>query len=422
MEYRTRVVDAQLDVLFRDLPAISIEGAKGVGKTATAAQRANDVVEFELDGPASIFRADPGLVLLSEMPVLLDEWQLVPSVWNVVRREVDRDRTPGRFLLTGSASAPSGARIHSGAGRIVSLLMRPMTLPERGVCDPTISFAGLLNGDAKIEGRCNLELVDYTREILSSGFPGIRDYPEQARRAQLDGYLARIVNHEIPEAGISVRKPRSLMAWLTAYAAATATTASYSSILDAATPGESDKPSRTATTAYREALQRLWILDPLPAWIPTFNDLGRLAESPKHHLVDPALAARLLGASERSLLRGDQSPTAQAGKTRLGSLFESLVALTIRVFAQGAGATVGHLRTRDGNHEIDLIVELDDKSIVAIEVKLGQTASIEEATHHKWLKDKIGDRLVDTVIINTGSAAYRLPNGTAVIPLGLLGP
>jgi predicted AAA+ superfamily ATPase len=344
------------------------------------------------------------------------------EVWNVVRREVDRDRTPGRFLLTGSASAPSDARIHSGAGRIVSLLMRPMTLPERGVCEPTVSFADLLTGTATIEGRCDLQLADYTREILSSGFPGIRDYPEQARRAQLDGYLARIVNHEIPEAGISVRKPRALMTWLTAYAAATATTASYSAILDAATPGESDKPSRTTTTVYREALQRLWVLDPLPAWIPAFNDLGRLAQSPKHHLVDPALAARLLGASERSLLRGDQSLSAEAGKTRLGSLFESLVALSVRVFAQNAGATVSHLRTRDGDHEVDLIVELDDKSIVAIEVKLGQSASVAETTHHEWLRGKIGDRLIETVIINTGPVAYRLPNGTAVIPLGLLGP
>jgi predicted AAA+ superfamily ATPase len=297
-----------------------------------------------------------------------------------------------------------------------------MTLPERGVSNPSVSLAGLLSGDSKVEGRTRLELIDYAREILSSGFPGIRDYPDAARRSQLDGYLARVVDREIPEAGVSVRKPRSLMAWLTAYAAANATTASYNAILDAATPGDSDKPSRKASEAYRETLQRLWLLDPLPAWVPSFNDFGRLAEAPKHHLVDPALAARLLGATERSLLRGDQGAEARAGMTRLGSLFESLVALTVRVFAQAAGATVAHLRTRNGNHEIDLIVELDDKSVFAIEVKLGQSVTVADAVHIDWLRARIGDRLIGSAIINTGPAAYRLPNGTAVIPLALLGP
>jgi len=130
----------------------------------------------------------------------------------------------------------------------------------------------------------------YADEILRSGFPGIRDLPARARQLQLDSYVTRIVERELPENGLSVRRPGALRAWLAAYAAATATNAAYSTILDAATPGEGDKPARQTATAYREHLQRIFVLDPLEAWIPAFAPLKRLTYTPKHHLVDPAIA------------------------------------------------------------------------------------------------------------------------------------
>lgn len=160
-----------------------------------------------------------------------------------------------------------------------------------------------------------------------------------------------------------------------AYGAATATNASYTTILDAATAGEDDKPARGTVESYREHLQRLFILDPIPAWVPAFNPLERLTHAPKHHLVDPALAARLVGVGKEGPLRGEGDRIPAATGTWLGALFESLVTQSVRVYADAAGASVGHLRTKDNAREIDLIVEGADRRVVAFEVKLAASVS-----------------------------------------------
>ncbi|MCL2803761.1 MAG: DUF4143 domain-containing protein [Micrococcales bacterium] len=423
MDYQPRAVDGLLSEMVRGLPAISVEGAKGVGKTATAERLAASCVQLDRAGHRSNVAADPQIVASHAPPVLIDEWQLVPEVWDVVRREVDRDRAPGQFILTGSATPSPRAKIHSGAGRIVRLVMRPMTLPERGISSPAVSLTGLLTGSDPV-GRhtTDVSLTDYAREIIASGLPGIRQDPPSLRHRQLDSYIDNALERDIPELGVAVRRPRALRAWLAAFAAATGTTANYTTILNAATPGQGDKLSRQTSAAYRELLERIRLLEPLPAWIPAFNPLSRLGQAPKHHLVDPALAARLLGATEKSLL----DDTAAGANLRLGSLlgalFESLAVMTVRVFAELAGARVSHLRTGNGDHEIDLIVERDDHRVLAIEIKLSSSVGNHDTKHLNWLESKIGDRLVDKVVINTGPFAHRLPGGAAVVPLALLGP
>src|SRR5680860_1335909 len=147
MEYLPRNVDDELDELLPDLAAIAIDGPKGVGKTETAERRARGLFKLDSAARRQVVEADPEMVLRSPRPTLLDEWQLVPEVWDVVRRHVDRDPTPGQFLLTGSASPRPGATAHSGAGRIVRLRMRPMTLAERGTGPTTVSLRELLSGD-----------------------------------------------------------------------------------------------------------------------------------------------------------------------------------------------------------------------------------------------------------------------------------
>jgi len=425
MAYTRRVIDDELDELFGDLPAISLEGAKGTGKTSTASQRVEAVLALDDEAVRALVAIDPSGAIRRHASVLVDEWQLLPTIWDSVRRAVDEDNRGGRFLLTGSATVPPGTRIHSGAGRIVDLQMRPMSLPERGVTIPVVSLGDLGCGGAEIPTGAESRFVvdDYVREILASGLPGIRGYGPHARRHQLQSYITRIVEHEIPEAGASVRRPAALRAWLAAYAAATATTASYNVILDAATPNEGDKPSRAAAESYREILTRLRILDPLPAWVPSFSHLKRLGMASKHHLVDPALAAVLLDASEASLL-GQPGPTLSRASdaTLLGALFESLVTLTVRVFAQRHGWRVSHFRTRNGDHEVDLIVEVEGLGVLAVEVKTANTITDADVTHLRWLKGQLGDRVVDTVVINTGRWAYRRPDGVAVVPLALLGP
>lgn len=423
MNYVHRVVDSELDALLRELPAISLEGARGVGKTATAERRA--ATAFYLDDPAqrTLAEAGPGELLSNETPILIDEWQRVPAVWDAVRRAVDRGARPGSFILTGSAT-PSDAPTHSGAGRIATLQMRPMSLAERQIGEPTVSLSELLSGkQSDLKGHSACSLANYVDEIVRTGFPGIRSLSDRALRRQLDGYLSRIIEADFQEQGHPVRRPSILSAWLRAYGAATATTASLETIRDAATGGQGDKPARKTTEPYRDVLSRLWILDPLQPWIPSRNTLNRLTHSPKHHLVDPGIAVRLLGVDGTALLSGDEAGDLIAERgDLLGNLFESLVAQSVRAYAPAAEANVYHLQLHGGRHEVDLIVERGDGKVVAIEVKLGGSVGDGDVAHLTWLRDQIGSNLLDAIVINTGPAAYRRPDGIGVVPGTLLGP
>jgi predicted AAA+ superfamily ATPase len=231
------------------------------------------------------------------------------------------------------------------------------------------------------------------------------------------------VDRDFEEAGQAVRRPETLRRWMTAYAAATGTMASLETIRDAATFGEREKPSRPTVISYRDVLTRLWVLDPVPAWLPTRNYFSALSHPEKHHLVDPALAASLLGLDVSALLQGEDAavPMPRDG-TLLGLLFESLVTQSVRVYAQAAEAKVMHLRTKAGRNEVDLIVERPDHRIVAIEVKLGRTIEDADVKQLHWLRSRVGEDLLDAVVINTGPYAYRRPDGIAVVPAALLGP
>jgi hypothetical protein len=422
LRYTERVVDAELDELIGSTAALAIEGAKGVGKTATASRRAGTVRELDDPAQRSTVIADPARILHGTPPVLIDEWQYVPESWDLVRRAVDAGAAPGSFLLTGSSrSRERGA--HSGAARILSLRMRPLALAERSIATPTVSLAQLLRGTRPpISGACATRLEDYVEEIVASGFPGLRPLAPRARRGHLDGYLRHVVDRDFEELGHRVRNPAALRRWMAAYAAACSTTASFETIRDAASGGHNEKPAKTTTIPYRDILERLWILDPIEAWLPTRNRLSRLSSPPKHQLADPALAARLLGVDAAALLEGRPAGASlPRDGTLLGALFESLVTLSARTYAQAAEAETKHLRTVAGRHEIDLIVERADGRVVAIEIKLARDVADRDTTHLRWLAERIGDDLLDAVIVTTGPEAYRRADGIAVVPAALLG-
>ena len=421
--YAARVVNVELDELIDSAAAMAIEGAKGVGKTATASRRAATVRELDRPAQRSIAAGDPERLLEGLRPVLIDEWQYLPESWDLVRRAVDAGAAPGSFLLTGSAQ-PTERGSHSGAARILSIRMRPLALSERGLETPTVSLTRLLGGDRpKLEGASAMRLEDYAREIVASGFPGLRAQSPRALRGHLDGYLRHIVDRDFEELGHSVRDPAGLRRWMTAYAAASSTTASFETIRDASTSGQGDKPAKSTTIPYREALERLWVLDPVEAWLPTSNRISRLSSPPKHQLADPALAARLLGIDDGALLEGGPAgPPVPRDGTLLGALFESLATLSVRTYAQASEATVKHLRTVGGAHEVDLIVERADGRILAVEVKLTRNPGDEDCGHLRWLAERVGANLLDAIVVTTGSEAYRRADGVGVVPAALLGP
>lgn len=429
MPYLRRIIDDELDLLMRSLPAIAIEGAKGVGKTATAMRRARTIHRLDDPEHLAIVEGEPQRLVAGQTPILIDEWQRLPQSWDLVRRAVDDGAAAGSFLLTGSAR-PDRPPTHSGAGRIISLRMRPMSLAERHPGVATVSLAALLSGvhaNQSLTGETTSGLEFYVDEIIHSGLPGASGYEDRALREYLDGYLARVIDRDLAEeTGKAVRNTPALERWLYSYAAATATTASFEKIRDAATVGENEKPAKQTVLRYRDALEQMWIADPIPAWLPTRNPIARISAPPKHQLADPALAAAKLGLDAHALLNPPSADRADGPTVRdgamLGRLFEGLVALSVRTYAQAAEARVRHLRTIGGDREIDLICARRDGKILAIEIKLKRTVRDADLSHLHWLKKKIGDDLIDSIVVTTGSAAYRRPDGIAVVPAVLLGP
>lgn len=417
--YLPRTIDSELDELLMAVPALSVEGVRGVGKTATCLRRAKTSYSLEDANTLAALDADLTALNRQDHPVLIDEWQRLPQTWDYVRQSVDRSPQLGRFLLTGSANPPTTTAIHTGAGRIASLHMRPMALFERAPTHQTVSLRSLLTGDRQCDGKTSWTLADYAEAILQSGLPGIMNLSARGRRIQLQTYLNRLVDHDVPASGAAVRRPDALKQWLRAYAAASSLTANYTTIRKAATAGEGDQPARSTVDTYRSALSRLWLLEPVPAWNYSWRPLSHLATAPKHQLADPAFAAAILGLTESALLKG--APLGD-GRLAMGQLFESLVTLSIRVAGQAAEAKVGHLRTRNGDHEVDLIVEGLDGALIACEVKLTANVGDDDVKHLIWLRKKLGDNLTDTIVITTGTHAYRRGDGVAVIPLSLLGP
>lgn len=425
MPYLPRLVDAELDQLFPHVPAIALDGPKFVGKTTTAQQRVENVLRLDNPLTQHSVAADPFNAILNEStPLLIDEWQKVPPVWDAVRRAADEAPSrEGRYLLTGSATPYPEATSHSGAGRILRLRMRPMTLSERGVGAADVSLRQLLyEAPTSLTGRSPVNFHDYVDELCRSGFPAIRNANERQLRRELSSYTHNVVERDLPELGETIRRRDVLLDWLKSYALCTATTASYKKIIELATPGEAELPSRDTLDKYRDLLRQIWLLDPVDAWNPYGVSLGRLHTGPKHHLADPALAAHLLQLTPRKLLRGDLPALNPPYGTILGNLFESLATLCVRVAAQSAEADVRHLRTRNGDHEVDLILEGYDGSLLALEVKASGTVSDRDIKHLTWLKARLGERLTDAIVLTTGERAYRRSDGIGVLPLAMLGP
>lgn len=415
MDYLKRVFDTELDLLKPLRGGILIEGAKGVGKTTTASRRAKSIYKFKEEQSRRIAEENLDSVLNDNFPVLLDEWHLLPNLWNDAITQIDNKGLNNcAYIFTGSSPARF-QNLHSGAARIIRLKMRPMTLSERGVVKPRVSFSDLMNGNfPKKSLSTDFLEKDYIDEIVSSGFPSIRNQSAHGRTIALNSYLDLIATHDLMELGFRIRQPQLIKSWIKAYASATGTTASWAKIRDIATSKMDTAVSRRATQPYIELLGQLSILDELPAWTGSKNFKTDLAKMEKHYLADPALAARSLNLNEKTLAD-------PANRPFLGSLFEALAVLTIKVYAQALSASVFHMRTSDSRHEVDMIVEGADGSITAIEVKLSSKVDDGDLRNLLWLKENSRQDIDNLILIYAGKRTYIGKHGILILPLAELG-
>jgi uncharacterized protein len=414
--YWPRVIDVVLDQRMASSAAVLIEGPKACGKTETASQRAASMVYLDVDEDArQAAQIDPGLLLDGARPRLIDEWQLYPRVWDHVRRDADASGAAGQFLLTGSSSPADAAHRHSGAGRIATVRMRPMTLYELGASSGEVSLAELFAGrdPATTSGRSDL------REVLHLLVTG--GWPQQLRRSDprfVVDYLDQIVHIDISTVADTEgrqlarrRDPNKVLRCIRSLARNVATAVGGRSI--AADAGL----SREAVTDYLDVLQRLMILEEQPAFNVHLRSSRNLRTTPHRHLVDPSLATAALQVDADGLLR-DLNYT--------GLLFESLVVRDLRVLSQPLDASVMYFHT--DHHEIDIVIQRPDGTWGAVEVKLGGEEPIEQAAASLLAAvssidlEQTGAPAFMAIITATGRYAYRRDDGVCVVPLPTLAP
>ena len=413
MAYVPRLVDSTLTERLSPIGAVVLDGPKACGKTQTARQACRSEVLLDVDENArQAALVDPALLLDGETPRLIDEWQVVPQVWNHVRRAVDDRRAPGQFVLTGSATPADDHARHSGAGRFGRVRMRPLTLTELGRSSATVSLASLLEGGGTRTGDPRLSLDDLIDEVLRGGWPDLLGANVAQAGRWLREYLDRIRRVDVRALNDKRHDPERVGTLLRSVARHVAQAPSMRTLVRDMASDESGA-SIDAVRAYLDALRRLMILDDVPAWNVHLRSSHQLRQRPTMHLADPSLAAAAMRASAGSL-RQDLST--------LGLLFESLVVRDLRVYAGLLDGDVYHYRDESGL-EVDAIVEVGDVW-GAFEIKLGPGLVGDAAATLAAFRDRVdttrrGEPALLGVVVGSGYGYVR-PDGVHVIPIGAL--
>ena len=416
--YVPRVVDDEVLRALRTMPAVVIEGPRSCGKTWTGRRFTNSAVYLDERASAALDAGmDPASILDGEPPRLLDEWQLAPGVWNPMRRACDARAATGQFILTGSADPPDDITRHSGAGRIVRVRMRPMSLYESGESDGSVSLGGLLVGERCAAADAGLNLGDVLELACRGGWPQTRGANVATAADAARAYLDEISRTDVSRVDGTDRDPVRVARLLASVARNVATEVRHTVLAaDTAPAGEAPLERRTVA-GYLAALARLFVVEEVPAWRPHLASRARARRSPKIHLADPSLTAAALGADVDGLMRD---------LALAGPLFESMVIRDLQVYARANRGTLAHYRDSD-NLEVDAIIEHPDGRWVAAEVKLGGAAAITKASRALLrLRDKV-DRAAagepaKLMVVTAVGYAYERPDGVAVVPITSLGP
>jgi len=410
--YRARLIDARLDRKLRTSGGVLLRGARQVGKTTTALQHAASSVRLDEPAAGRLARLEPGAILGGPAPRLIDEWQLVPDVWNAVRHEIDGRRLKGQFILTGSSAPADDLTRHSGAGRIARMTLRPMSLSESGDSTGRVRFASLWEGwDSGALGGPTVS--DYAGLVVRGGWPGQVGHPASDAADALADYVDNLSSVDL-RALDSPPDPARTSALLRALARNTSTEAS---LVKLAAEAHIDGAGAAPPTIrkYLDQLTQVFVLDELPAWPVHLRSSIARRVKPKWHFVDPSLGAAVLRVTPDSLLRDLEA---------FGLFFESLAIRDLRAYADTVDAQVFHYRDSE-NLEVDAIIERPDGTWAACEIKLGGSEAIEQAAssllrlQNRLPADK-WSMLASLNIITAGPASYCRDDGVRVIALGHL--
>ena len=424
--YRHRIMDGLLKKKLEAKGAVLIEGPKWCGKTTTAEEIAASKVMLARTDVKNSFRSlleiDTDAALSGETPMLIDEWQTVPKLWDAVRYTVDQRRKMGQFILTGSAVPDKEAEKeieHSGTGRFAWLTMRPMSLFESGESNGTVSLGDLFAGPQKILEKNSLKLQDIAFLICRGGWPMAVDLPEEAALEQAFDYYDAITKEDITKVDGIKRASAKVQRLMRAYARHQGTQTSIATLKDDLKSNDTETIDEDTISSYLEALRKIFVVEDMPAWNPNLRSKTAIRTTDTRYFVDPSIATAALGIGPADLINDLNT---------MGLLFETMCVRDLRVYAEAHNGKVYHFRDKKGL-ECDAVIHLRNGQYGLIEIKLGGETLINAGVEtlnqleSQIDTDHMKEPAFKMILTATGDYAYRRPDdGIYIVPIGCLKP
>ena len=373
--YKRRILDSVLEKKLQAKGAVLIEGPKWCGKTTTAEEIAASKIMLAKpdikDHFKSLLEIDSDAALAGETPMLIDEWQTVPKLWDAVRYTVDHRHAMGQFILTGSAVPDKDAekeREHSGTGRFAWLTMRPMTLFESGESNGTVSLGELFLAPAKILQKNDLKLSDIAFLICRGGWPIAVGLPEEAALEQAFDYYDAVTKEDVTNVDGVKRASERVQRLMRAYARHQGTQASIATLKEDLKNNDTTTLDEDTISSYLDALRKIFVVEDMPAWNPNLRSKTAIRTTDTRYFVDPSIATAALGLGPSDLMNDLNS---------MGFFFEAMCVRDLRVFAEALNGKVYHYRDKSGL-ECDAVIHLRNGQYGLIEIKLGGDSLIKQ--------------------------------------------
>lgn len=419
-EYMTRVSDKVLFDHLESKGAVLVEGAKWCGKTTSAKHIAKSVIEMDRPDKTlqyqEMARLRPSALLEGDVPHLIDEWQLAPTLWNAVRYEVDQRDDFGQFILTGSSVPPElDKSTHTGTGRIVRMKMRPMSLYESRDSNGQVSLGAMFEG-SDISGSDDHDINDISFYICRGGWPKAIGKSEKVSLKQARDYFDAVVNDDISRVDGVKRDPERTKRLMRSYARNVSTQASLETIRDDLILNDTDTFDKETVYSYLNALKKLFVIEDSLAWNPNLRSKTAIRTTATRYFVDPSIATASLGIGPKDLVNDLKL---------MGLIFENLCIRDLRIYADALDGDVYHYRDKTGL-ECDAVVHLRNGEYGLIEIKLGGDDLINEGAHNlitlseKIDTDKMHKPAFMMVLCGIAPFAYKREDGVFVVPISCL--
>ena len=415
-KYLERFADKKIKEALGALGCVCVEGPKGCGKSTTSERFAKTIVKLQdplvYERYAALAATSREYLLAGDKPLLFDEWQKIPQLWDFIRADIDEKSAPGLYLLTGSAKPKEDKKRHTGALRIAKLTMYPMSLWESGDSSGEVSLSDIFDEKDVINGTSKLAFDEIAFVLCRGGWPEAVMRPGQSMTL-MDYYYKTLTTEDITDVDGINRNPRRARAILRSYARNISSFATNSTII-ADIEANDRNMNRITFASYLTAFEKLFVINDVEAWSPKLRSKTAIRASAKRQFVDPSIAAIALGAKPNDLINDLKT---------FGFLFESLAHRDLRVYADSLNGHMYHYRDESGL-EADAIIHLDNGKWGAIEIKLGGNEIDNAAVSLLKLKEKVDlDEMKEPsfLMVVTGTQyAYKRPDGVLVVPIGCL--